>query len=309
MIVSAIALLPSTAATGQSLAFREMVSRIENPPAIKVPDFEFRNPTPFDAEIPCQLSFAQNNPDATARSRRDFTGSIDRLQPPLPEFPAAPAVPVSHYLPDPYGYSSFSTTGVSLGGGAFIAAIASTESLPGLMGIERGTLLIGQRIGNVTISAAATAQKMGWYRGLNTSYMFSANLDWEINSTFSMHFFGSYRPGGYRWFYNSPTTTPAMMGYMSTSGFGGYMSINLSNRFGVDVGAQAYYNMATGRYEAQPIVAPYYRVNKDVKIGLDVGGIVYNLLKSSSGNRENINPTIRPPFGQGSTPPPRVQHR
>ena len=52
------------------------------------------------------------------------------------------------------------------------------------------------------------------------------------------------------------------------------------------------------RWEAQPIVMPYFRFNGKDEIGLDIGGIMYNLLRSNIGGGWGAvrNPTIPPPI-------------
>lgn len=76
----------------------------------------------------------------------------------------------------------------------------------------------------------------------------------------------------------------------------GSADITLSDRWGVEVGAQAYHSLSSSHWEVVPIVKPYYRINKKATIGIDVGGIVYELLKSARGYSPG-NPTIGPPIG------------
>ena len=118
-----------------------------------------------------------------------------------------------------------------------------------------------------------------------------------------MTLFGSYYTS-----LNNATTfrhagiTPGMMGYTAIPNFGGYVDYSIGDRWGVKVGAQAYRSSMTNRYEAQPIVIPYYRLSKHAEIGVDVGGILYQLIKSNQGKSHgNMNPTIAPPV---SGPPP-----
>ena len=81
---------------------------------------------------------------------------------------------------------------------------------------------------------------------------------------------------------------------MSIPSFGGYMDYRFSDHWGVQVGAQSYRSSATGEWHPQPILKPYYQINKDTKIGMDVGGILYNLLyyNKNRSMRRMQNPTI-----------------
>ena len=189
-------------------------------------------------------------------------------------------------------------------GGALTASGASVN-MPGLMGIESGRLSLGQKFGPLTLTAWAEANKYGYFRGLQTSYGFGGQIDYQINDRWSITAFGQYY---------SPIhpLTPAMAGYMATSNFGGYASYNINDRWGISVGAQATRSLVTNRWEAQPIVMPYYRVNKKVSIGIDVGGIIYNLAKDyiSNDNSFGGNAGSAPiPRGVPRPTPPRVAPR
>lgn len=88
---------------------------------------------------------------------------------------------------------------------------------------------------------------------------------------------------------------------MSTHLYGGTMSVDMSDRFGMEMGVQRYYDSMRGRWETVPIVIPYYRFEK-FTLGLDVGGLVFEILRDlvfdkhrGGGEREGGGPTIMPP--------------
>lgn len=196
-----------------------------------------------------------------------------------------------------YGVADIASWGT---GGVY--ASGSTMSMPGMMGLESGRINVSQSFGPVTVTAYASVTKMGYFRGLNTSYGFGGQIDYRINDRWSVTLFGSY---------SSPFAplTPGMAGYMPMPNFGGYASFDISDRWGVSVGAQATRSPYTGRWEAQPIVMPYYKVNEKVSIGADVGGLLYGILHNYFESREGhggVNPTIGPPVGG---PPPVAPRR
>ncbi|NDV83354.1 hypothetical protein [Bacteroides sp. 51] len=82
---------------------------------------------------------------------------------------------------------------------------------------------------------------------------------------------------------------------MSTDRYGATMTIEMTDRFGMEMGVQRYYNSLRG-WETVPIVIPSYKFNEKFKLGLDVGGIVYEILNSTifQQNRDS-GPTIAPP--------------
>ena len=82
---------------------------------------------------------------------------------------------------------------------------------------------------------------------------------------------------------------------MSTHYYGASMSVDMSERFGVEMGVQRYYDSMRGRWETVPMVIPYYRFDK-FTLGVDVGGIVYEILRELVfDKRNNEGPTIAPP--------------
>lgn len=187
-------------------------------------------------------------------------------------------------------------------GGLF--ANGGSASMPGMMGIESGSLILMQQAGRFTFTAHGDAMKYGYFGGLQTVFGFGGSISYRFSDRVSMTLFGSYYTS-----INNATTlrhagmTPGMQGYTAIPNFGGYIDYRIGDRWGVKVGAQAYRSSVTNRYEAQPMVIPYYRLSKHAEIGLDVGGILYQLIKSNQGKsmHGNMNPTIAPPvFG----PPP-----
>lgn len=172
------------------------------------------------------------------------------------------------------------------GGGLY--ASGHSADLPGLMGIESGSLNITHTIGNLSMTAWGEATKYGYFRGLQTSYGFGATMTYRFSDRWSLTAFGSY---------STPLhpLTPAMAGMMNSTRIGGYASYNINDRWGVNVGAQATHSLVTNRWQAQPIVMPYYRINKDVSIGVDVGGIIYNIVKDYIDHRNIGNISGMPP--------------
>ncbi len=81
--------------------------------------------------------------------------------------------------------------------------------------------------------------------------------------------------------------TPGMAGFANAPVIGGYASYNINDHWGISVGAKTTRSLVTNRWEAQPIVMPYYRVNDKVSIGADVGGIIYGLIRSYMDSRDD----------------------
>ena len=181
-----------------------------------------------------------------------------------------------------------------------IHAAGSRENLPGLMGIESGSLNFRQQLGNLTLTLFGSAEKYGYYRGLSTIYGFGGSLSYALSDNVGVTLFGSY-------YTSAGIKQPAMAGYVSAPVFGGYVDWRIHPHWGVKVGAQSYRSVFNGRWEAQPIAMPYYRTSGGAEIGVDLGGILYQVIHQASGKQWGNpgNPSIgRPDFG----PPPIRPH-
>ena len=66
-----------------------------------------------------------------------------------------------------------------------------------------------------------------------------------------------------------------------------------SSKFGVKAGAQTYRSIMDNSWHTQPMVVPYFRLGGN-DIGIDVGGILYNIFVNANGGKRS-NPTIAPP--------------
>lgn len=179
------------------------------------------------------------------------------------------------------------------GGG--VTVTGSKQSLPGLAGIESGAVGVGQTFGDLTVQAAVTADKYGYMNGLTTIYGVSALASYDFSPKVSLTVYGSF-------YSRNAYLSAAMSSYLVHDNFGGYLTFNFNPRWGVDVGVSAERNAATNRFEARPNVTPFFRAG-GAKIGVDVGGILYEVLR----NRNRANPgnaTIGPPVYMG---PPAVR--
>lgn len=165
----------------------------------------------------------------------------------------------------------------------------SSTSMPGMMGVESGRLTLVQQAGRFTFAAYGEAVKYGYYGGLQTSLGFGGSVGYRISDRVSVTLFGSYYTR------LNAGMTPGMMGYTAIPNFGGYVDYRFADRWGVKVGAQAYRSDVTNRIEAQPMVIPYYKLSKNAEIGVDVGGILYQIIRSNSSHGQRMNPTIAPP--------------
>lgn len=172
------------------------------------------------------------------------------------------------------------------GGGFRLSATGDAQRMPGLMGVESGGFQASQTISRVTIAVNAQAHKYGFFNGFARQFGVGGSVSWQVNERISLHAFGSY--------YSTPRMfiPPAVAGFMATSSYGGFASYN-GDGWGFDLGAQNVYNPSLRHWEMVPIVRPYIVIG-NTPIGVDVGPIIYQLLRNAIGSGSN-NPTIGPP--------------
>ncbi|MDE5882995.1 MAG: hypothetical protein K2H60_14845 [Muribaculaceae bacterium] len=164
-----------------------------------------------------------------------------------------------------------------------VVATGGTVEYPGLMKIDTGSIGVYQRLGNLSLYAGAMANKYGFFRGVHTQYGLNGSLSYSFSPRLSLTAFGTYYFGMPPTLGNGLPMPPAMFGYYGVSRFGGYVSYDVSEHFGVDVGAQTVQQVGTQKYKPEPIVTPYVKVGNGktkVKIGLPVGQIVHGIIRS-----------------------------
>ncbi len=173
-----------------------------------------------------------------------------------------------------------------------ITAYGSSMSYPALLGRESGRMNFRQNFGNLVLNLNATVDKYGYYRSLARSYGFGGSLSYRFSEKLSLTLFGSYSQ-------NTGIGQAAMFDMVSVPSFGGYLDIKLSDTFGFMVGAQSHHSLSSGHWEARPMLTPYVNLGGIGPIGVDVGGILYEVLREKT--YRHANPTLGPPVGG---PPP-----
>lgn len=257
-----------------------------------------------------QLSFSQEYNDSTRLSRDTVsakpTDAFHSSHPSLPVLfpPKANAYPLSSsqqpgYLsnlslhkafrmpyytnPSPRFRGDYHTSGVwkQFSHGALLGSGGQT-SLPGIGRINEASIAY-QHVFNpkLSLQLSGNAMKMNMIHSTRQAFSASGTLLYRASDRVAFKAFGSYDIG-------NPYG-------MSTHRYGGTMSVDMSDRFGMEVGVQRYYDDMRGRWETVPIVIPYYRFEK-FTLGLDVGGLVYEILRDLVFDKHRgEGPTIAPP--------------
>lgn len=156
-------------------------------------------------------------------------------------------------------------------------------SVPGIGRFNEAELLYQHMLNkNLMFQVGMDAMKINMPYITGQTFSASGALTYQASDRVAFKVFGSYAIG-------------KTYG-MNTHTYGASMTLDMSERFGMEVGVQRYYDSMRGRWETVPMVIPYYKFDK-FKLGLDVGGILYEILRSTVfENKGNMgSPTIAPP--------------
>ena len=167
-----------------------------------------------------------------------------------------------------------------------ILGSGSQSNLIGMGVINTANLTYLHRVNNqLSYTVYVEATKYNIPRNTTQQFGVGGTLDYQITDIVGFHLFANYMYG--KNYY-------AVGNLYGGSGFGGYFTVEMGERFGMGLGAQHYYNANIGRWETDPIVMPYFKLNNGGKIGFDIGGLIKTGIKNAIDNKHiNINSNSR----------------
>lgn len=187
-------------------------------------------------------------------------------------------IPPYYTNPSPMFYGDYSTGGQIF---PYFYGSGQQTTLPGIGRINQASFLFQYPLNDYfEIQAGLNATKYTFPMSVGQSVGASGALIYHPNDRFRISAFGSY--------------TPANRYDFNRSAYGVTMGYDFTDRFGMEVGVQRYYDPQRG-WQTVPIVAPYYKFNK-FELGIDAGGILYEVVRSIIMNkRQSGSPVIMPP--------------
>lgn len=171
-----------------------------------------------------------------------------------------------------------------MSGGYWVAA-GSQESVPGLGRFNAATLGWQKQLNDrLHLALMADALKANTLRFTGQSFGLSGQLLYQATDRVYFRTFGAVGT------YDNFGSRPAYR-------FGGTVGWDITERFGVEAGAQTYFNSLTGRWEVLPVLAPYYKFDR-FKLQFDVGPLLHEILRGiiqkHRGGGLRGGPTIMP---------------
>ena len=221
--------------------------------------------------------------------------SQQKLAIPLPTQPVLPTMhfnlpkqPVIPYYtnPTPLFKGDFHTDGLLLPHryGALFAS-GSQTSVPGIGRFNQASLTYMHRLNDkLSFQLAMDAMKIQMSHLSGQAFSASGMMLYQATDKLGFRVFGSYAPGN-------------TFG-MNTHSYGGTLIWQVNDRFGLEMGAQRYYDSMRGGWQTVPVVIPSYRFDH-FKLELDVGGLLYEILRNVLYDAKNSydprGATIGPP--------------
>ncbi len=247
----------------------------ELPDSLRTPRIQMTAPIDTANYVPTS-TIQPSQPETIGNASYYRRATIDRQLPPVN--PAAYTYRTYPYAPGIAPIYSWDT--------GSLYASGATTSLPGTMGIESGALNLRQDFGALSLHIHGDVSKYGHFCGLDTRWGFGGDITYRFNDKWSITAFGGYFSGG-------GMPQPALAGYYDTPSIGAFLDYRFARKWGVRMGMRSERSMLSGQWETRPMLEPYFMLGGQ-SIGIDVGGILYELLRSKNdwGPR---NPTIGPP--------------
>lgn len=153
-----------------------------------------------------------------------------------------------------------------------ILGSSSYNTFTGMGNIASGSFLLTQDFGRFNFTGSVTGSKFHLDRNLYNDFNLSGRLSYRLSDRIYLNVFGNYSTGN---IYHSMAAMP----FLPSTSYGGSMSIVVSDKFNLEVGANRYYDPFSKKWITRPVLVPTIDIN-GTKIGVDVGGLIYDIIQS-----------------------------
>lgn len=252
-----------------------------------------KEPTHSDRNQPSYLSSYSNYYDFSPILKKplshadslNFANKIwddcDRMNMSLYKYP----MPVSNLnMPHKYDYTTFGT--IANYGNFSIQGSSDYQEYTNLMTMQSASLGASQIWGNFIILANVSANRY-FTNHITTQYGIGGLIGYQFNSNLSATLYGQY-------YGKNPYFNMAAYPFVKTTGYGGFFSIE-SRTFGLDLGAQRYYDAFQHQWTTSPIVTPKIHFSTKFTMELPVGDLIKSAAEKTIFRKQSRGPIIMPP--------------
>lgn len=198
-----------------------------------------------------------------------------------------PLVAPYYTNPSPLFKGDYNTSGLlkAYTNGAFYGSGRQT-TIPGIGQMNEASLGYIHRFNSQwSLQMDANALKMNMPYAVGGAFGISSALIYRPSERIAFKVFGSYQRG--------------QTYGMESHNYGATIKMGITDRFSMEMGVQRYYNPLRGCWETVPVAVPSYKFNK-FELGIDVGGILYEILHKVVIGKDGMNmgnPTLAPGMG------------
>lgn len=166
--------------------------------------------------------------------------------------------------------------------GTYFYGSGSQYTLPGIGLFNEASLNFRYEFkAPFSFEAGIDALKINMPFGVGQAFRASGAVLYHPSEQWTLKAFGSYSPGN-------------AYGMFAPS-YGGTFTYHSADRFSLEMGVERHYTPLRKKWETVPVVIPSYKFDK-FELGLDVGGILYEILRNTVFKPQNSgSPTIAPP--------------
>ena len=167
---------------------------------------------------------------------------------------------------------------------------SSFEEHPHLLVTNGAALGLNRDFGKLSFNIYGSVNMYRYELARDTQFGIEGDITYSFNDNVSATAFGQ--------FYNKvPAYSMAAYPFVNTQRFGGYVTVQ-SDRVGVDLGVEEYYDPMRMQWITQPIVTPKVKLWDSVYIGVPVGGAI----------RAAYDRAMQKRMMKNAPPPPPAQH-
>lgn len=184
----------------------------------------------------------------------------------------------------------FATSGVIYGNrNNILYGQGSQRTLMGL-GRQNDAAIIYERFINSRLSfeASMNATKLQFPSFTGNSFGVAGAMTYRLSDKVSMNVFGNYNTGYFH----------GMQNY----GYGGTLRFNMSDHFSLETGVRRNYDPFKRKWETIPVAIPTFKFDNGTEIGLDIGGILYEIFKGINSHNNSYGPPQSPIPAHNSGP-------